>query len=71
MLDFSTLVPRQKTLHPDFFVLNTAQFVNNTLNNNEVVRAVDAFVDRYADDLNAAPQQAGQQATATIKEAAG
>ena len=31
---------------PDFFVLNTAQFAANTLNNNEVIRAVDAFVAR-------------------------
>jgi protoporphyrinogen oxidase len=42
--DFSKIVPKVKTRHPGFFVLNTAQFVNATLNNNEVIRAVDAFV---------------------------
>lgn len=42
--DFSKIVPKVETRHPDFFVLNTAQFVNATLNNNEVIRAVDQFV---------------------------
>ncbi len=42
--DFSSIVPKVETRHPGFFVLNTAQFVNATLNNNEVVRAVDEFV---------------------------
>lgn len=51
VLEYSKLVPRQHTRHPDFFVLNTAQFVNNTLNNNEVIRAVDEFVDRHSDAL--------------------
>jgi protoporphyrinogen oxidase len=41
--EYSRLVPHVRTLHPDFFVLNTAQFVNNTLNNNEVIRAVRVF----------------------------
>ena len=55
VLEYSKLIPRQQTLHPDFFVLNTAQFVNNTLNNNEVVRAVDEFVEAYGDHLRAPP----------------
>ena len=42
VLSYSSLVPRVTTRHPDFFVLNTAQFVNATLNNNEVIRAVSA-----------------------------
>jgi protoporphyrinogen oxidase len=41
---FSRIVPTVETTHPDFFVLNTAQFLNATLNNNEVIRAVDEFV---------------------------
>jgi len=45
------LVPRVTTRHPDFFVLNTAQFVNATLNNNEVARAVHEFVGDYQDRL--------------------
>lgn len=52
VLGFSDLIPRSVTNHPDFLVLNTAQFVNNTLNNNEVIRAVDMFVERYRDNLD-------------------
>jgi protoporphyrinogen oxidase len=44
VLNYSTLVPTAVTEHPDFFILNTSQFVNGTLNNNEVVRAVNEFV---------------------------
>jgi protoporphyrinogen oxidase len=44
VLNYSTIVPQVKTRHEDFFVLNTSQFVNNTLNNNEVIRAVDDFM---------------------------
>jgi protoporphyrinogen oxidase len=51
VLEFSKIVPRTETRHPDFFVLNTAQFVNNTLNNNEVVHAVDQFIEKYGDSL--------------------
>jgi protoporphyrinogen oxidase len=47
VLDFSKLIPKSSTRHPDFFIHNTAQFVNNTLNNNEVIRAVDAFLDEH------------------------
>ncbi len=44
VIGYSALVPTVATRHPDFYVLNTSQFVNCTLNNNEVVGAVDAFV---------------------------
>ena len=47
VLDFSQYIPKSATQHPDFFVHNTAQFVNNTLNNNEVIRAVNAFLDKH------------------------
>ena len=47
VLNFSNLIPTVETRHPDFFVHNTAQFVNNTLNNNEVIRAVDAFLNEF------------------------
>ena len=53
VLNFSDYIPRAATRHPDFFVHNTAQFVNNTLNNNEVIRAVDAFLDEYGAALEA------------------
>lgn len=47
VLNFSDYIPRSATRHPDFFVHNTAQFVNNTLNNNEVIRAVNAFLQEH------------------------
>lgn len=47
VLNYSQIVPTSRTLHPDFFVLNTSQFVNDTLNNNSVTRHVDSFVREY------------------------
>jgi protoporphyrinogen oxidase len=47
VLRYSSLVPHVNTAHNDFFILNTSQFVNCTLNNNEVVRAVDEFMERH------------------------
>lgn len=51
VLNYSTKVPAYTTRHPDFFVLNTSQFVNNTLNNNEVIRSVNEFVETYAGEF--------------------
>ena len=51
VIDYSRLVPRVATMHPDFFVLNTSQFMNATLNNNEVIRAVDDFLRDRAQNL--------------------
>ncbi len=65
VLNFSEIVPKTATLHPDFFVLNTAQFVNNTLNNNEVIRAVDTFVVQYRDALARDPATSAEQQSAS------
>ena len=62
VLNYSTLVPRVTTRHEDFFVLNTAQFVNATLNNNEVARAVDEFLSDYGDRLEGRDLAAGAPA---------
>ena len=51
VLNYSQLVPRVTTKHEDFLVLNTAQFVNATLNNNEVARAVDEFLNEHGGRL--------------------
>jgi len=53
VLDYSKLVPHVKTRHPDLFVLNTSQFVSATLNNNEVIGAVNRFHEHHASDLAA------------------
>jgi protoporphyrinogen oxidase len=49
VLNYSRLIPEVKTNHPDFYVLNTTQFVNSTLNNNEVIKAVRNFIKTYGD----------------------
>ncbi len=51
VLGYSRLVPEVETRHPDFFVLNTSQFVSGTLNNNSVIGAVDDFIERYGHQL--------------------
>ena len=51
VLDYSSLVPQIVTKSEDFFVLNTSQFVNCTLNNNEVIRLVDDFLTTYGHRL--------------------
>jgi len=43
VLGYSALVPDVTTTDDRLHVLNTSQFVNATLNNNEVIGAVDAF----------------------------
>lgn len=48
---YSKLVPKVATKHSNFFVLNTSQFVNATLNNNEVIGAVNRFYDNHREAL--------------------
>ncbi|WP_447603665.1 NAD(P)/FAD-dependent oxidoreductase [Nitrospira sp. Nam80] len=51
VVNYSMIVPQVTTQHDDFYVLNTSQFVNATLNNNEVIRAVDNFLAKYGAGL--------------------
>jgi protoporphyrinogen oxidase len=51
VLNYSNLVSQVMTKHEDFFVLNTSQFVCGTLNNNEVIRAVDEFIEIHSSRL--------------------
>jgi protoporphyrinogen oxidase len=48
VLNYSTMVPKVVTEHKDFFVLNTSQFVNDTLNNNTVVKHVNEFSQKFS-----------------------
>ncbi len=48
VLNYSELVPEATTRHDNLFVLNTSQFVNATLNNNEVVGAVNRFYETHS-----------------------
>ena len=52
VLNYSSLVPQVVTEHEDFFVLNTSQFVYGTLNNNEVIRAVNEFLIGHGSKLD-------------------
>ena len=52
LLNYSSIIPKIKTKHPDFFVLNTSQFVNDSVNNNIVVSHVNSFVDEFAKELS-------------------
>ena len=59
VIDYSKIVPQMTTNHPGLFVLNTSQFVNATLNNNEVVGAVNRFFDTHRTELNRGPHARG------------
>ena len=48
VLDYSSNVPKTETQHKNIHVLNTSQFVNATLNNNEVIGAVNRFHTNYS-----------------------
>ncbi len=51
VLGYSGLVQAPRTRHADFYVVNTAQFASNTLNNNEVIRSVNAFLEQFEPDF--------------------
>ncbi len=59
VLHYSELVPRVETRHKDFFVLNTSQFVNSTLNNNEVIRSVNDFMKEHSVTFKPSPERYG------------
>lgn len=54
VLGYSGMVQPPRTRHPDFYVVNTAQFASNTLNNNEVIRSVNAFLEQFEPDFRSA-----------------
>jgi len=51
VLNYSDIIPKTKTNHPDFYVVNTTQFVNDTLNNNSVVSHIKNFVTDFKIEL--------------------
>lgn len=52
VLNYSKNIPKATTKNPNFFVLNTSQFVNDTLNNNSVLGHVAAFKQKYGSQIN-------------------
>ncbi|MCW5515656.1 NAD(P)/FAD-dependent oxidoreductase [Muriicola sp. Z0-33] len=51
VLNYSEFIPKIQTKNPDFYVLNTSQFVNETLNNNTVTQHIDYFMINFNKDL--------------------
>lgn len=58
VLNYSALVQQPRTKQKDFYVVNTAQFVNNTLNNNQVVTTANNFIEQYGAEFGTATPQA-------------
>lgn len=56
VLDYSKSIPEITTQHPDFYVLNTSQFVNDTLNNNSVVNHVNQFIKEFKTEISETPK---------------
>lgn len=56
VLNYSDIIPKIQTKNPDFYVLNTSQFVNDTLNNNSVVKHIDGFMETFKNDLKTETQ---------------
>jgi protoporphyrinogen oxidase len=54
VVGYSGLVQPPRTKNPDFYVVNTAQFASNTLNNNEVIRSVNAFLEQFGPEFRSA-----------------
>ena len=48
VMNYSEIIPQIETNHADFFVLNTSQFVNDTLNNNSVSKHVNQFMKDFS-----------------------
>jgi protoporphyrinogen oxidase len=54
VVGYSGMVQPPRTRHPDFYVVNTAQFASNTLNNNEVIRSVNDFLEQFEPEFRSA-----------------
>jgi protoporphyrinogen oxidase len=50
-LNYSSIIPEVETKHSDFFIVNTSQFVKETLNNNSVVAHVKNFLHQHGTAL--------------------
>ncbi|MEX0275110.1 MAG: NAD(P)/FAD-dependent oxidoreductase [Flavobacteriaceae bacterium] len=52
VLHYSEKIPKITSKHPDFYVLNTSQFVNDTLNNNSVAKHVNHFMSEFKSEFS-------------------
>ncbi|MEL7341105.1 MAG: hypothetical protein AAGM67_11500, partial [Bacteroidota bacterium] len=53
VLNYDQIRPRTRTRHEDFYLLNTSQFINDTLNNDSVARHVNRFMEEFAHEFSA------------------
>ena len=53
VLNYDQIRPHVETLNPDLYVLNTSQFINDTLNNDSVARHVNRFMEQYQSEFAA------------------
>ncbi|MEL6588659.1 MAG: NAD(P)/FAD-dependent oxidoreductase [Bacteroidota bacterium] len=53
VLNYDQIRPRTRTRHEDFYLLNTSQFINDTLNNDSVARHVNRFMEEFAQEFSA------------------
>ena len=51
VLNYSEIIPETRTNHPDFYVLNTSQFVKSSVNNNIVVSHVNDFMSQFEKEM--------------------
>lgn len=51
VVNYSKIIPKIQAKHPDFYVLNTSQFVSDSVNNNTVVKHVNGFMDSFNKEL--------------------
>jgi len=57
VVNYSEIIPKIHTKHEDFFVLNTSQFVNDSVNNNSVVSHVNSFIQKFKNEFQAVKQR--------------
>lgn len=51
VVNYSEIIPKIQAKHPDFYVLNTSQFVSDSVNNNTVVKHIDHFMTNFKKEL--------------------
>ncbi len=68
VLNYSSIAPKVATRSDDFYIVNTAQFVNSTLNNNEVAGLVNRFLDDHAGDFQATESASGKAGNETDQD---
>lgn len=51
VINYSKIIPKVKSKHKDFYILNSSQLIQDTLNNNAIIKSVNSFIDNYGTDF--------------------